>query len=89
MNTFKKTAVAALAIATVTASSMAVTTSSAQAGNKFVKGFVAGAIGAAIIGGIAHANSHKGGHYGSCWYEDEKRWNKYGEVYWVRVKYCD
>lgn len=87
MNTLRKTTIAALALATLSAS-MITTTTSAQAGSKFVKGFVAGAIGAAIIGGIAHANKHNHGGYADCWYETEKRWNTYGEPYWVKVKYC-
>ena len=87
MNTFKKTAIAALTIATVSATTMGASVSSAQAGNKFVKGLIAGA----IVGGIVThaARSHGHGYYRECWYETRKRWDEYGHPYYVKVKLCD
>ena len=87
MNNFKKTAIAALTIATVTASTMGASVSSAQAGNKFIKGLVAGA----IVGGIvSHASrSHARTYVRECWYETRKRWDNYGDVYYVDVKVCN
>ena len=87
MNTLKKTAVAFIAVTTVAMSSMAATTT-AQAKNKFVKGLIVGGIATAVIGAASRGHAHSHG-YRECWTERERRFDRYGDPYWVRVKYCN
>ena len=88
MITNRKSILSAIAATAIVASSMVYTASSAQAANKFVKGFVAGAIAGAIINGATRSHAHGRG-YSECWYERQKRWDQYGNPFWVRVKICD
>ena len=90
MNNFKKTAIAALTIATVSATTMGASVSSAQAGK--ISGKVLGGVAAGlVIGGIlSHASrSHGYTTYRECWYETRKRWDHDGYPYYVKVKRCD
>lgn len=91
MNNFKKTAIAALTIATVSATTMGASVSSAQAGK--IGGKVLGGIAAGlVIGGIiSHASRSHGHGYQvrECWYETRKRWDHDGYPYYVKVKLCD
>ena len=87
---FKKTTIAAVTIATVATASLSASTDTANAGGRdLVKGLV---IGGLIVGGLAQANRHAHGdryHQRECWYEKRKRWDRYGDPYWVRVKLCN
>ena len=88
MNMIKKTAVAALAVTVIATGSLA-TASQAQAG-KFKHGAAIG-LGLGLLGGLAIANHHnRTTHYTTrrCWWEEQVRYDRYGDPYYKDVKVC-
>ena len=83
MNPFTKTTAAALAFTIIATGSMAVSTQQAQAGNgKLIGGVIAGlVVGSAIV----HHNRHSTRR---CWWEDQVRYDRYGNPYYREVKVC-
>jgi len=89
----RKSAIAAIAVAVVATGTLAGATSQAEAGNKFWKGAAIGFGAAFIANSIHNHNRHHSSHHSThytddCWYETEKRWDDYGDHYFVKVKYC-
>ena len=86
MNIRKQIIATIAALAVISAGAIA-TPNQAQAGGKH---FAAGILGGLIVGGIvANARARTAPVYSSCYTQWETQYDRYGNPYSVKVRYCN